>query len=168
MVISTSPAARTELISRLEVNWLLTAPLICVAPPRNEPPVTAIGGDPLPRTLTAWTPRAGSAASRSPIGRSCIRLLPVIVVTPEAWPAMEIRKRSGVPAPPMKISCDGARMGSPVGVTWMTSPTSSMSTRTCPRASIPREKYTVSSETSAFSSVVSCPDSDAIARYRFV
>lgn len=61
------------------------------------------------------------------MGRSCMRALPVMIVVPSAWPAMEIRNRSGVPAPPTKMSSLGARIGLPVGVTRMRAVAWSMS-----------------------------------------
>jgi len=100
-VTSTSAAARGALSSRLVVNWLLTAPLIGVLPPARLTPSTSIGGDPLSRTARARTPSGPRAESRSPIGRSCIRALPVISVSPSARLAMVMSARSPVPAFPM-------------------------------------------------------------------
>src|SRR3989338_5664205 len=87
------------------MNWLLTLPSIVVFPPLKEPPRIVMGAQQLDDAVLM--PKSERLVSKSLMGRSQIRLDPVIIVFPPVSAANGRMNRKSVPEFPTWISLVG-------------------------------------------------------------
>ena len=95
------------IINRAEMYCELTLPAKDTSRPSRRVPVMRKGGNPSCPAYSIRAPRLRRASTRMPMGRCCIRGVPVRRRVPGVTLRQAVRKRIAVPAAPMSTVSDG-------------------------------------------------------------
>ena len=91
-------------MSRAEINCELTFPAICTYPPSRFRPLMSSGGYPWALPYSTSAPSLRSESTSTPMGRCCIRSVPVMTCSPGVTLRKAVMNRMAVPAALMFIS----------------------------------------------------------------